>query len=191
MNSDIQNHLASIAKGDVDAMEEIYNSLSVRVFNYARVITKSKEMSEDITHDVFMQILEKAVRIADTADPIAYIMVITRNQSYDYLKNNCRSAELHESIYEESAASFAYESMFVWDALSRLPADQQEAVYLHYIAGFTYKETAKITGSSLITTKRKSAKALSQLRDYFNQHEEENCNEYCEDIARYNNQKTS
>ena len=188
MKDDLKSHFISIAKGDTGAMEALYDALSVRVFNYARVITGNKEMAEDVTHDVFMLILEKASRIADVADPVAYIMVITRNQSYDYLSRSKRSTELLENVGEQSAVSFPHERLFISDAFSKLPADQKEAAYLHYISGFTHKEAARIAGVSLITIKRKCAKALSQLRDYFNQQEEENCNESHDDIKRYNNQ---
>jgi len=66
------------AKGD-------YDKLVSRVFNYARTITRNSVMAEDITHDVFLQTLKHASRIAKMVDPVAYIMVATRNHSYNML----------------------------------------------------------------------------------------------------------
>jgi RNA polymerase sigma-70 factor (ECF subfamily) len=177
MSKDIKPFLICVASNDMGAFSKLYEMLSVRIFNYARAITKNKEMAEDVTHDVFMQILKKAERLAKVADPIAYIMVTTRNQSFDALKHRSRAAASLEDISEESSVSFPYARLLIWDAFSRLPAEQREIVYLCHVCGHTQKEAAKITGVSLITAKRRCAKALSQLQSYFNQETEEHYNE--------------
>ena len=46
---------------------------------------RNSVMAEDITHDVFLQTLKHASRIGKMVDPVAYIMVATRNHSYNML----------------------------------------------------------------------------------------------------------
>ena len=167
MDKEINDYLVKIAKGDMDALGALYDMLFVRIFNYARMIAKNKEMAEDVTHDVFMQIITQAARLVKVANPIAYIMVTTRNRTYDYLKHHSRTTISLEDALEISIDTFQDDRVHIWDAFSRLDATQQEAVYLHYFCGFTQKEIAKITGVSLITVKRRCAKALSQLQSYF------------------------
>jgi len=56
VRSDLHAIITDVANGSMESFGELYNTLSDRVFNYARTITRSKEMAEDITHDVFLQV---------------------------------------------------------------------------------------------------------------------------------------
>jgi len=154
----------------MDALDEIYNALSVRVFNYARTIVKSKELSEDITHDVFLQMLNIAPRLAVIKNPVAYIMVITRNRAYDYLRQSKCSTTTLDEAFEAGITPSPFSVLP--DALSRLPANQRETVYLYHICGFTQKEIAKIMCVPLVTVKWRCRKAKQQLQEYFQSGEE-------------------
>ena len=48
VRSDLRAIISDVSKGDMDAFGELYDALSDRVFNYARTITRNKEMAEDI-----------------------------------------------------------------------------------------------------------------------------------------------
>jgi RNA polymerase sigma-70 factor (ECF subfamily) len=178
MYKDMGVFFCRAAAGDMDALGEIYAALSVKIFNYARAITKCREMSEDITHDVFMQILKQAARLSKMANPVAYIMVATRNHAYDYLKRVKRVSPLDDA--EIIPASPPFDRFIIEDALSRLPANQRETVYLYYICGFTQKETARIMRVPVVTVKWRCAKAISQLRAHF-------IKEESDEIARCHN----
>ena len=52
MSQNIQGSFTRLAAGDMNALDEIYDVLSIQIFNYARTITKNKEASEDITLSV-------------------------------------------------------------------------------------------------------------------------------------------
>ena len=177
MSVDLKAHLFKAAQGDMDAFGEIYNMLSVRIFNYARTILKSKEKSEDVTHDVFLQILKQASRLSVMADPVAYIMVTTRNHAFDQLKHNKRVTLSINDVPEVSYDSLPYDKLHIEDALMRLPVNQRETIYLHYICGYKQYEVAKIMGAPLVTVKWRCKKAMSQLRIYFEQEKEEYKNE--------------
>ena len=173
MNQDIKAYLSKAAQGDMDAFGEIYAMLSVRVSNYARTIVKSKEKSEDITHDIFLQILKQASRLSEMTNPVAYIMVTARNHAFDQLKRNKRTEFFLEDISEANNASLPHDKLHIEDALMRLPSNQRETLYLHHICGYKQYEVAKIMGVPLVTVKWRCKKAMSQLRIYFEQEKEE------------------
>jgi RNA polymerase sigma-70 factor (ECF subfamily) len=50
------------------------------------------------------------------------------------------------------------------EALSRLPEIERETVVLFYVAGLTREETASFMGKSLVSTKKRLARALARLR---------------------------
>ena len=175
MNTDVLNLLTNVADGDMDALGGLYDMLSVRIFSYARVITKNKEAAEDITHDVFMLIVKQSARLAKMSNPIAYIMVAVRNQSYDHVKRGNRTTVLDEAA--EIGVGFpSYDHLLIEEALLSLPVNQKETIYLHRVCGFTQKEVAKIMGVPLVTVKWRCGRAMSALLAYFNQEKEESLN---------------
>jgi RNA polymerase sigma-70 factor (ECF subfamily) len=179
VNKDTHTLIAEVAKGSMDAFGELYDSLSSRIFNYARTITRNKEMAEDITHDVFLQIYNHAARIEKMANPIAYIMVATRNHSYNMLGRESRVVALEDNIFDVDAISSPYSQLLFEDAFNTLPVNQRETVYLHLICGYAHKDVAAIQNAPLVTVKWRYGKALSKLKEYFTQNEMEGkCDEH-------------
>ena len=175
MDQDIRNSFSDLAAGDMNALDGIYNALSVQIYNYARTILKNKEASEDVTHDVFLQTIKIAARLAVIKNPVAYIMVITRNRAYFHLKRNNHATIPIEEAYEAGITPVLFD--VVDDALSVLPATRRETIYLHYICGFTQKEVADIMRVPLVTVKWRCRKAKQQLQEYFDSDKEEHNNE--------------
>ncbi|MDR0490518.1 MAG: RNA polymerase sigma factor [Oscillospiraceae bacterium] len=170
MRNDIHAIISDVAKGDMDSFGELYNLLSERIFNYARTITRNREMAEDITHDVFLQVHKHAARIDKMADPVAYIMVSARNHSYNMLKRENRAADLQDDAIDTACSiSSAFNRILFKDAFNDLPANQREAVYLHLICGYKHKDIAIIQNVPLVTVKWRYGQALSKLKEYFTQ----------------------
>jgi RNA polymerase sigma-70 factor (ECF subfamily) len=179
MERDAHAIIADMAKGSMSAFGELYDKLVSRIFNYARTITRNSVMAEDITHDVFLQTLKHASRIGKMVDPVAYIMVATRNHSYNMLKQESRIAAMPDEVADMPAISSTYDFLLFEDAFNTLPANQREAAYLHLICGYTHKEVATIQNAPLVTVKWRYGKALAGLREYFTQNEmEESFNEH-------------
>ena len=177
MGKDIHELISDLADGDMNALEELYDMISLRIFNYARSITKNKEMAEDITHDVYLQIYKQAAHIAEISNPTAYIMAVTRNHSYNLLKRSNKITVSLDDALEISDASLPYDSLIFKDAFLSLPPNQRETVHLHLICGYTLKDIAKLQKVPLVTVKWRYGKALSRLRIYFVQDtKEENYN---------------
>ena len=165
MNPDICKALTHLAEGKVDALDELYDLLSCRIFNYARSIIKNKEAAEDVVHDIFLRIFAQAARLAKMRNPVAYIMVATRNLSYDHMKRSRYCSSTLDDIHDITAEPMSYDTLP--DALSILPANQRETIYLHYVCGFTQKEVAKIMCAPLVTVKWRCKKAKQILQEYY------------------------
>jgi len=185
MSNNINAIFKSMEDGSMNALGELYRTFSVRVFNYARAITRNKEMAEDVTHDVFLRIYSQASRLAKMDNPVAYIMTAARNESFDHIKRGSRITATLEDISEISDTSATYDRLFIEDAFSLLPSNQRETVYLHHVCGFTYKEVSQIMGVPLVTVKWRCGKAMQQLQAYFNQETEDNC----DGVTGHNNKK--
>ena len=178
MNKDVRLLLTDISNNNMDAFGELYDLLARSILNYVYVITKNKQMAEDVTHDVFLQTYQKASKIEKAPDPVAYIMVVARNHSYNVIKRESRIATLEDGVINNIESSSPYERLLFEDAFNTLPASQRETVYLHLICGHTHKNIAAIQNTPLVTVKWRYRQAVSKLREYFTQNGMEvNCNE--------------
>jgi len=163
----------------MEALGELYDCLSRRVFNYAMAITRNRDVAEDVTHDVFLQAHKHAARLVKMADPVAYIMVSARNHSYNMLKRERWVTDLQDDVVDFSAISSAFNRLLFEDAFSALPANQREVLYLHLICGYKHKEIAAIQNTPLVTVKWRYGQALAKLREYFTQNDmEAKCDEH-------------
>jgi len=165
MSHDITKALTRLANGEIDPLDELYDLLSARIFNYARSIIKNKEAAEDIVHDIFLRVYGQATKLAKMRNPEAYIMVATRNLTYDHMKRSGYRSSTLDEIHNVAAAPMPYDSLP--DVLSILPANQRETVYLHYVCGFTQKDVAKIMSVPLVTVKWRCKKAKQSLHAYY------------------------
>ena len=165
MNKEICMCCSEISSGNMDALGELYDLLSMRVFNYALTIVKNKDDAEDITHDVFLQVIKHSPGLAKMQNPISYIMVATRNMSYDFCKHNSRKTLTLDAI-NDLTTNQSESQLLIENALFSLPENLREVIYLHYICGFTQKEVSKITSVPLPTVKWRCKKALSLLKEY-------------------------
>jgi len=178
-NIDMHVIISDMAGGSMEAFGELYDSLSNRVFNYAMAITRNRDMAEDITHDVFLQVHKHAARLGKMANPVAYIMASTRNHSYNMQKRERWVTGLQDNVIDISAISSAFNRLLFEDAFDALPANQREAVYLHLICGYKHKEIAAIQNTPLVTVKWRYGQALTKLKEYFAQNDMEvKCDEH-------------
>jgi DNA-directed RNA polymerase specialized sigma24 family protein len=61
--SDIDHHdalLGAVAAGDVRALERLYRELRVGVFALALSVVRDRSVAEDVLHDTFVRVYERA-----------------------------------------------------------------------------------------------------------------------------------
>ena len=165
ITEEIHKYCSDISIGDIDALSKLYDLLSMRVYNYALTMTKNKQDAEDITHDVFLQIIKHSSRLAKIQNPVSYIMVATRNISYNFCKHNSRKTLPLDEINDIEAHK-SESPLLIESALFNLPDKMREIIYLHHICGFTQKEVSKIMNVPLPTVKWRCRKALLLLKEY-------------------------
>jgi len=171
MDNNINEILSNITKGDMNALGELYDSMAERVLNYAHMILRNKELAEDVTHDVFLQIHRQASRVVKVPNPRGYIMVMTRNRAYNLTRIERRKSASLDEVPEAFVNEQLDDRIMFETALSTLPAVQREAIYLHLICGYTHKEIAAIINAPVVTIKWRYGKAIEKLKEYMKQDE--------------------
>ncbi len=170
-----------VARGDREAFSLIYDRYSRPLFSIAlRVLNDSRE-AEDIVHDVFIALWNKAGDFAsDRGTAFGWCVTLTRNRAIDRVRARKRRGELlAESApsdlgYDENQAENADSGDMLWQkekaaavrhALEALPSEQRSALQLAYFGGLTQQEIAARLREPLGTVKARIRRGLLKLRE--------------------------
>jgi RNA polymerase sigma-70 factor (family 1) len=70
-----------IAAGDENCLAALYRLFSKRLHHFARIITRSHEMAEEIVEDVFVKLWSNRSRIQEIDNLTVYLYVAVKNRS--------------------------------------------------------------------------------------------------------------
>lgn len=100
------NLMQRISAGDTEAFRVFYDLYSSQVYRYSRYFVKSEETCEEIVSDVFMNVWNNRNKLTEIEKIEAYLYIITRNKSYNYLDKESRlpgiSSEIPNNIQVEN-----------------------------------------------------------------------------------------
>lgn len=168
--------LRLIADGDVRAIGELYDRYSPTLFPIALRILRERSEAEDVLHDAFVAVSERASQYtADRGSVIAWLVTLVRNLSIDRTRRQNRRGTLAREILPheppasvrdpERLTSEASEREKIRRALSSLPEAQRQTLEVAFFEGLSYPEIAARENVPLGTIKSRAARALAALRE--------------------------
>lgn len=168
--------LTQIAAGDVRAVGELYDRYSSTLFPIALRIVRDRTEAEDIMHDAFVAVNERAAQYApDRGSVIAWLVTLVRNLSIDRTRRRERRGSLARDVIAheppasardpERLTSEASERYKIRRALSSLPEAQRQTLEVAFFEGLSYPEIAARENVPLGTIKSRAARALAALRE--------------------------
>lgn len=168
--------LVLIAGGDVRAVGELYDRYSPTLFPIALRIVRDRSEAEDVVHDAFVAVNERAGQYAaDRGSVIAWLVTLVRNLSIDRTRRRERRGALARDVLPheppasvrdpERLTSDASEREKIRRALGSLPEAQRQTLEVAFFEGLSYPEIAARENVPLGTIKSRAARALSALRD--------------------------
>ena len=162
-----------LAEGDMGALARIYDAHARRLFGLALWLTGSRGEAEDVLQSVFLKLAGRGADRLAVRRPQAYLLRMTRNEAYQALSRRYRRLEapLDEalSVPDEAPPPDRIASVDLARALSGLPPEQREVIYLHLFEGFTFREAGHVTGVSLFTAASRYRLALRRMRGEYAQ----------------------
>jgi len=172
--------LQRVADGDKQAFADLYDRFSGPLFGAAMQILRDQEEAQDVVHDTFVTLWEKAVTF-DTSrgSAFAWAVTLTRNRAIDRVRMRRRRGELlAESVpsdlgYAETGseptggeiAALGDDARAVRAAVLTLPLEQRRALELAFFGGLTQEEIARKLAEPLGTVKARIRRGLLKLRD--------------------------
>lgn len=169
-----------VARGDRDAFATLYDRFSRPLYSTALRIVQDSTEAQDIVHDAFITIWEKASTF-ETARGTAFSWGVTlvRNRAIDRVRTRRRRAELLAGAapadlgYAQTedvpsagdAAASSDDAVAIRKAVATLPAAQQQALELTFFGGLTQEQIAAKLNEPLGTVKARIRRGLLKLRD--------------------------
>lgn len=169
-----------IAQGDKTAMAELYDRFSRPLYATAVRVVNDPTEAQDIVHDVFITLWEKAATFETTrGSAFAWALTLTRNRAIDRVRMRRRRTDLlagaapsdlgydeaHAGASTTDNASLGDEAREVRAAVATLPPDQKRALELAFFSGLTQQQIAEKLSEPLGTVKARIRRALLKLRD--------------------------
>jgi len=167
--------LKAVARGDEQALAQLYDSYRVILFGLLVRILNSREEAEDVLQEVFLQVWRRARDFDETrGKPFTWLVTLARSRAIDRLRSlgardRVAQASVREAAEEVSDAArdtFRSEQRaLVTSALSQLPEEQKRPLVLAYFDGLTQSEIATKLGAPLGTVKTRMRAGMIKLRE--------------------------
>jgi RNA polymerase sigma-70 factor (ECF subfamily) len=138
--------------------EELYRREHATVFRTVLALCGDRAAAEDATQEAFARALERWRRLRDRPWVAGWIAVTAMNAARRAMRRGRVTQRLDRHAPDPDVA------IDLWRALRSLPARQQEAAVLRYVADLPVGEVAAVMGCAEGTAKAHLARARQTLK---------------------------
>lgn len=164
-----------ICDGDDAAVGDLYDRYAPMALGLALKIVRDGQEAEDVVHDAFIAIVERADQFRpERGTVVAWLVTTVRNLALDRARRRARRAQITEDELQHEPAEpvldpealswLERERAAVRAALARLSPSQRATLEIAFFEGLSYPEIAERDGVPLGTVKSRAARALAALR---------------------------
>lgn len=173
--------LARIARGDTEALGVLYDRYVGVLFPLARRILGSDSDAEDLIHDAFVRVSERAAQFdVQRGSAVAWLVMLVRNLGIDRQRRRASHGRIERGVLSqpdeppardaEEAAELAEARARIRSALASLPEAERATLELAFFGGLSYGEIAALHHVPLGTVKSRAARAFATLRGALGEH---------------------
>ncbi|MGH7281409.1 MAG: RNA polymerase sigma factor [Polyangiaceae bacterium] len=164
-----------LGAGDVSAVEVLYDRYAQILFPLAMRILRDRAEAEDLVHDAFVVLTERANQyVRERGTVAAWLITLVRNLTIDRTRRRDRRGALARDVVSfepvepvpspETLAADRSTQGKVSRALASLPDVQRGTLMLAFFEGLTYPEIAERESVPIGTVKSRAARAIASLR---------------------------
>ena len=142
-------------------LEEQYDKL----FRYCYFKLYDKQLAQDMTQETFLRYYSRNIRL-ENGKELAYLYTIAKNLCADAFRQRpLFPLEDAEEAVSPDAAEDLINSLTLRAALTKLPQEEQELLFLRYVNELPLAAICKMTGMSRFAIHRRLTKAVRQLKE--------------------------
>jgi RNA polymerase sigma-70 factor (ECF subfamily) len=160
--------------GDSGAWEVVINRYQVALSQYLYNMVKDKELARDLTQDTFLKAYQALQRINGNLNLKSWLYRIATNGAIDVIRRRRLLSWI--PWREEVATSWqmantceatVVQRELVRHALNKIPGECRAVLLLHDNEGFGCQEIGQLLGISVVTAKRRLARARVLFREAY------------------------
>ena len=182
--------IASVKQGDEQALEEIVQRYSSKVYNLAFHLTRDESAAEEIMQEVFLTVVSKIETLTNNAYFSTWLYRVTTNAAYGYLRRERKYSDQSSvedleldippdydwSVLPDHILLSAESKTLIRNAIDTLPESMKTVVVMKDIEGLKNEEIAQSMGLSVPAVKSRLHRGRLILRralsDYFSRYAE-------------------
>lgn len=150
---------------------ELYSQYERRVFAYCLYVTGDRDQTNDVFQEVFIKVYRSLHTVRDQDKLSNWLFRIARNECLNVMKTEQRSKIRHLSLndaehlvpVDEKDTMYDDEIEHLERGLKQLSKEYREALILAEFEGFSMKEIADLTGTTVSNVKVRIHRAKQKL----------------------------
>jgi len=159
----IKDLIKKVSQGDNSALEQLYDLTYHKVFVIIFRIVKDRAVAEDLVHDTYIRIWNKADMYIPLFNDERWILRVGRNLAYDYLRKLKTATDYEsEQIYMNSLKPFDITEFNESEILSDL-SDEEKTAIMYKVAGYKQKEISDLIGCNIDKVKNLNRTAKKKI----------------------------
>lgn len=171
-NEQLDRRMVEYQNGDFEAFEQIFAELAVPLRNYLTSLTGDRHRGEDLLQETFLQ-MHRSRHTYMPGRPVKPWAFGIARHVYLMHRRSARRLARHETPPEEELPDFpvdAISEMFpdredLTRALLEVKDNRREALLLHHVWGFSFREIGEMLGITERAAKLRSFRGIKSLRE--------------------------
>ncbi len=136
-----------------------------KIYRYCYFKLFDKQLAQDITQEAFLRFYRQGLSF-DNGKELPYLYTIAKNLCIDeFRKKTVDSIEELESESVSDPSEEWIDTLVLRNAVSKLPSDEQELLFLRYVNDLPINSICCITGLSRFAIYRRLSKSLKWLKE--------------------------
>lgn len=167
-----QNLIENFQAGDRDAFNTLYKELSSFIFNVIFRMVKTKEIAEELTHDVFIKLYDNRTTFNHSVKFETWSYRIAMNHTLNWLKRGqSLRSKLNQIVFKkyesDSFTNIEINKTEVELTLLKMKPDFRICLILREIEEKTYEEISEILNISIGTVRSRLNRSKKMFKAIF------------------------
>lgn len=168
--------MEQVMQGDLQKASALFESYNKKLYSFFVRLTFDKDLSHDLTQNVFLRMLKYRKSYRKGASFRPWIYQIARNVLADHFRKSDGKwmSDFDEvekmgiqTFDEHKSEEHQEQEKILHRSLARLPDDQREVLVLSRFQEMKYEEIAAITNTTVSNIKIKVHRAIKKLRQTY------------------------
>jgi RNA polymerase sigma-70 factor (ECF subfamily) len=164
---DYEHHLAACARGERQALRDLYVQESPRLLGVAKRLVRDSALAEDIVHDAFLKIWTGAGGFNPARGSArGWMFSVTRHLALNYLRDHNRELQGDVDVADSTDTGDAQvHSARIHRCLEQLEPLRRDCIVHAYVDGYSHAQISHKLGTPLGTVKAWIKRSLTALRE--------------------------